>query len=389
MTNQFQIYEQKLFGSGLAELNAPLFGFLDAAIEWNKKDKYTIDLEKIFNQLNINSLLFCQPKEPYKTIINFLAANSDGTIFPKDCETRTFLHDLPVSSTFDIDKIISLLKKRKGVIIPDAGIITFGTVSIEQTFITFSSICFSCFVKFFSDYLLSMKNGTATDIQKSVFNKVIKDLDPVPVFEKSLLKSPFSSKNEIYQALEQAGKYTVEYRLVDSFFGNISYCDGQTMYISQTGSSLDDLKGYVDPYSLNGSSCASITSSSELSAHVGIFQETGCKAILHGHPKFSVIMSMNCEVDECKLNDKCHNKCPFERSVDEIPIVSGEVGTGKYGLCNTVPKAIKDNKGVIVYGHGLFTTGKDDFNEAFQSLLNIEVQCRNKYFELIGKLTDG
>ena len=30
-----------------------------------------------------------------------------------------------------------------------------------------------------------------------------------------------------------------------------------------------------------------------------------------------------------------------------------------------MPKAIKGKKGVIVYGHGLFTAAKNDFNEAF------------------------
>ena len=172
---------------------------------------------------------------------------------------------------------------------------------------------------------------------------------------------------------------------MDSYFGNISYCNETTLYISQTGSSLDALPGCVDPCPLDGSSCAPITASSELSAHLDIVKRTGAKAILHGHPKFSVILSMDCDI-ECESKSECHKVCPHSRSVRGIPIVSGEVGTGRYGLCHTVPKAVEKGGGVIVYGHGVFTTGQTDFNEAFKKLVEIENACRNEYFVKMGLL---
>jgi hypothetical protein len=30
----------------------------------------------------------------------------------------------------------------------------------------------------------------------------------------------------------------------------------------------------------------------------------------------------------------------------------------------------------VVYGHGVFTTGADDFQDAFQTLMDIEHRCR-------------
>jgi len=56
-------------------------------------------------------------------------------------------------------------------------------------------------------------------------------------------------------------------------------------------------------------------------------------------------------------------RCPEKRLVGDVPIVSGEVGTGPYGLCHTVPAAMAGRQGVIVYGHGVFTMGRQDFNE--------------------------
>ena len=93
---------------------------------------------------------------------------------------------------------------------------------------------------------------------------------------------------------------------------------------------------------------------------------------------------MYCEKDECALIGQCHIKCPEIRHIGDIPIVCGEVGTGVYGLCNTLPKAIKGKKAVIVYGHGVFAAVDDDFNNSFKAMIDIEQMCKDKYFALLG-----
>jgi hypothetical protein len=118
----------------------------------------------------------------------------------------------------------------------------------------------------------------------------------------------------------------------------------------------------------------------EFTAHRQIVVNTGMKAILHGHPKFSVILSMDCPKEDCDLRGQCHIKCREPRFVADIPIVPGEVGTGPRGLCNTLPPAIQGRRGAIVYGHGLFTVAEDDFNIAFANLLDVERTCREIYF---------
>ncbi|MFN3479455.1 MAG: class II aldolase/adducin family protein, partial [Thermodesulfovibrionales bacterium] len=139
---------------------------------------------------------------------------------------------------------------------------------------------------------------------------------------------------------------------------------------------------------LDGSSSTGITASSELSAHKNIFYATGDNAILHGHPKFSVIMSMYCEIKDCphyRDMDYCYRHCRERRYVAGVPVVSGEIGTGPTGLVNTVPEAMKEKKGVIVFGHGVFTSGKDNFQEAFKRLREIEELCKRAYFKAIEK----
>ncbi|MDY7001125.1 MAG: class II aldolase/adducin family protein [Thermodesulfobacteriota bacterium] len=373
-------YADKLASAGLAEPGAPLVGGLDADLVWNRRAPDRGLLEEVFDKLSINSLVFSRPAEPYKSIIDHLAKHSQGALVPNDCETRTFLHDLPVAREFSSQAIVEALSRRKSVIIPGKGVVTFGTVSPEQGFVTFSSVCFACFVKFFADYLRDLKDGKVNAAQQETFDRVVSLLSPPAPAPPRLMRGPFATNEEIQEALCQAGRHTVEYGLVDSYFGNISCLMGDTVYISRTGSSLDELEGMIDPCPMDGSSCAGLTASSELTAHMEIYSRTQNRAVLHGHPKFAVIMSLDCDQKDCPVRGRCHLECPKERFVGDIPIVAGEVGTGPYGLWRTVPPAIKDRRGVIVYGHGVFTAAKDDFNKAFGSLLFVENMCREEYF---------
>ncbi len=384
MNPMFEFFEKKMVDSGLVENGAPLFGFLDAVLEWNRPHAEAQRLAELFKTLNINSLLFARPAEPYRTIIDYLAEFGEGVITPRDCETRTFLHDLPTTTDLNPRGLHSLLKQRKGIIIPQYGIVTTGSVSLEQAYVTFSSICFACFVKFFCDYLQDRRAGRENPNQQRVFTKSVAALPPPTTAIPSLRKGPFGSENEVLAAMAEAGKMVVGHRLVDSYFGNISCRLGGILYISQTGSSLDQLVDSIDPCPLDGSSCAGLTASSELSAHMRIMEETGSQTILHGHPPFTVILSMDCERKDCEGRDTCHLKCPHHRIVCEIPIVTGEVGTGPHGLCHTVPPVISEEKGAIVYGHGLFTIGRTDFNTPFKRLLDVENECRREYFRRIG-----
>lgn len=381
-------YSQKLVESGLAERGAPIMGALDAELLWNRDDRLRPVLESVFGRLGINSLLFSMPAEPYRTIIDYLASRPAEFIRPNDTETRTFFHSLPVLRDFTAEALVSALKARKSAIVPGAGIVTFGTVSPEQAFITYCSVCFACLVKFFSDYLRDRKRaarkGSALGKQReAIFERVAGSIAAMAGETPGLMKGPFVSADEVHGAIEEAGRCTVRYGLVDSYFGNISYRLGQTLYISQTSSSLDELRGAIDPCALDGSSCAAITASSELSAHRQIVVDTRNKAVLHGHPPFAVILSLDCERDDCAHSGSCHRRCPQKRSIADIPVVSGEVGTGPYGLCHTVPKAIRGKRGVIVHGHGVFAVGRQDFNEAFGNLLDIEVLCRKEYFHRV------
>ena len=166
-------YSAKMISAGLAPAGAPMVALLDADVEWNRRDTLQKTLEQVMAGLHINSLIFSELAEPYKTIINYLAATSAPTIFPEDSETRTFFHDFPVCRTLSAPELISVLKQRKNVIVPEVGIVAAGGVSPLQAYVSFSSVCFSCFVKFFTDYLWTRRTGSVDKELGDAFTKAI------------------------------------------------------------------------------------------------------------------------------------------------------------------------------------------------------------------------
>jgi len=380
-------FENKLLRQELVGTGDVLIGARDCTTCWND-DSHPVRhmIDPVFAGINCNSVLYALPAEPYRTIISYLVEKSTGgRILPRDSETRTFLHELPVIGKMSPESIIEKLRCRKCVITPDGGIVTFGTVSPEQAFVTYSSVCFAAFVKYFDDYRNSVRTGAATATDERMFHTVCETVRNVPGCNNvTLMKGPFSAEKDVLSAIDEAGRFTVSYGLVDSYFGNISYCMEDTLYISQTGSSLDELTGnLVDPCPLDGSSCVGMTASSELPTHYAIVTGSEVRCVLHGHPRFSVIESMDCTEVNCPHRGRCHIFCPKSRTIGDIPIVSGEIGAGRRGLCTTVPAALNRAQGVIVYGHGVFTTGTKDFNEAFRSLVSIERFCHDHYFSTV------
>ncbi len=375
-------YAAKLVACGLCDHEEPLVGGLDAHTFWNRENDTRRELlEPLFEPLGINSLLLARPAEPYRTIVDYLAAKNPKAIMPRDCETRTFLHDIPVCA--NTEHLGSLLAERKAVVVPGLGIAAKGSVSPEECFVYFSSVCFAAFVLFFSEYLHACRHKGPDQPLQTAFDKAVSGMSASRTEAPSLTIGPFEDETALYAAMAEAGRNVVGLGLVDSFFGNISCLHDNTVFISQTGSSLDELEGCIDPCPQDRSTCAGLTASSELSAHEDVYARTPATCILHGHPKFTVILSMDCTDKQCPNREHCHTACTKERKAATLPIVPGEVGTGPTGLCHTLPPALEHSPGAIVHGHGLFATGSKDFNKPFATMLHAENQCRAEYFNRV------
>ena len=338
--------------------------------------------ESILSRLNCLALVAAGPSLPFAEFLIQRSALHEHEIVPRDTETRTFLHDIPIvrkeeAGSNPAEMFATLLGNRKGIIVEGIGIIATGALTVEQAYINWSSVFHSTYIKYLEDLL---ENGFILAGEKDAFEHFRRE--SLPVLSSAGLEfrqGPFFEKDVILAEIARVGWYTVQQRLVDSFFGNISYSKGNLIYISQTASSLDELSGCIDPVPFENTSTVGITASSELVAHRSIYEKTGCRAILHGHPRFSVVMSMICnEKESCHVTD-CWKDCTKVRFLGNTPVVAGEIGAG--GIAKNVPPVIGQTGSVIVYGHGVFSTGHADFREAFQALVDIENWCRAEYFK--------
>lgn len=397
MTDDFKKYSDKLLRDRTALPESIRFYRLDDVVTTSRQDEWLPMFAELFNKLNITVLLFAKTSVPFADLLVERADPKSDKLVPKDSETKVFLHDIPFirerewigkSKTELAAMVVRRLNDRKAVIIQNLGVIATGGVTVEQAYIGFSTIFHTTFVKYLLDLLV--EGFRLPDEQKHLedFKKTwlrLPDLSdvrftPGPLAKNAESRGHGAERRNIYEEICRVGRYTVEKGYVDSFFGNISYFDGKTIYISQTASSLDELEGHIDPVPLDNSSTAGLSASSELPAHRGIYVSSNYHAVLHGHPKFSVIMSMYCEEENCRIED-CNRLCNRKRSVFGVPIVSGETGAG--GLAKSVPLAITDTGACIAFGHGIFSAGERDFQDAFMKMAEVEDKCREGYFQLL------
>lgn len=383
MKDQIAKYTAKLLADRSAQSGRIAFAAKDDKLVSDGEGALAKLAENILDQLNCLALVIAAPALPFADFLVARAAADAHVIIPRDTETRTFLHDIPFIRKSELGSdpasaIASLLGSRKGIIVQGIGIVANGALTVEQAFINWSSVFHSTFVKYLEDLLNDgfMLPGEADSLRDFRADW----LRPLSADGLRFSPGPLEDQNIILDEMTAVGRYTVESGLVDSFFGNISCRSGEMIYISQTASSLDELAGCIDPVPFTNSSTTGITASSELAAHRRIYETCDAGVILHGHPKFAVVMSMLCEEQDCPVTD-CWRDCNKVRYMGDTPVVAGEIGAG--GLAKRVPPVIGEPGKAMVYGHGVFTIGRTDFGDAFIAMVAVENWCRSEYFRLL------
>lgn len=381
MLDQIRKYSRKLAEEHSAFPDRIAFAAQDDVLQTDGEPHLAGLAADIISRLSCLALVAAAPTLPFADFLLHRTGKSDRTIVPRDTETRTFLHDIPFLRNAELgdspaELIAALLGGRKGIIVEGIGIIASGALTVEQAYINWSSVFHSTFIKYLEDVLA---DGFLLPGEADAFEQFRTTwLQPLTAEDLDFRDGPLRDKADILAEITRVGRYTVQCGLVDSFFGNISYSNGDLIYISQTASSLDELQGCIDPVPFADTSTVGITASSELVAHRSIFETHDCRAILHGHPRFAVVMSMHCaEQATCSIAD-CWRDCKKVRLLGGTAVVAGEIGAG--GLAKSVPPVIGTTGQAIVYGHGVFSIGRFGFEEAFQGMVQVENWCREEYF---------
>lgn len=198
--------------------------------------------------------------------------------------------------------------------------------------------------------------------------KKVKDIiEGIPALSRRTPKvadGPFQFEPEVLQSIINTGKNLVDAGLVGSVFGNISSFFNGKVYISSSGSHLDDLRSAIAVADINGNVFNGQPPSSEMPSHLRVYKETDARCILHGHPFFTITMSLLAGIGNTLFG---------------IPVVGGEPGGGEKGIVHTVPQALKKLNIVVVYGHGVFAVDAFDFNNPLNAMHKLEKLCRKRY----------
>lgn len=331
----------------------------------------------VMERLPSTALVVAEPLLPYSELLLRRTAPHLKTIVPRDSESRASLHDIPLIAAVNgpslPDLIASALARRKGAIISGVGLVAQGALTVEQAYIGWSSLYHATFIKYLEDLLT---HGPLLPEEAKTVEQLLAPFPFTNGDQPDFYTAPLSDATSIISELATVGRATVKMGLVDSFFGNISYTSHDAVYISQTSARLDELEHQIDPIPHDNSSTAGITASSELPAHRAIVAATGCCAVLHGHPRFSVVMSFFSSPTGYEGIDQ----------VCGVPVVGGEGGQG--GLAQTLPRAFKltGKRAVIVRGHGVFCIGQKDFREPFSALVSVERDCRKEFQQRLTRL---
>lgn len=397
MYDQIEKYIRKLVRDRGAVPESIRLYALDDRLISSREDEWVEVFGRVFEGLNVSSILFARPSLPFADFLIRRAPFGADRLTPDDSETRVFLHDIPIIRRDEwinrpmsllSERIVSGLRGRKAVIIEGLGVVSAGGLTIEQAYIGFSTVFHATFVKYLLDLL---KEGFRLGEEVEAFAD-FRRMWSMPIDVSGLELGCKGGDRHApalgaeYEEICRIGRYTVDNGLVDSFFGNISVFDGRTIYISETASSLDELEGHIVPVSIVGSSTAGISASSELPAHRAVYQNNmGFCAVLHGHPKFSVVMSMYCTEEGCEVKD-CTMNCPRSRFACGVPIVAGETGAG--GIAAAVPMGIRERGVCIVYGHGVFAASESGLCHAFMKMVDTENRCRAEYFRLVDEIVN-
>ena len=335
--------------------------------------------QEVLRHSGATALCLLEPPWPFADFL--LRRNQQASaIVPRDSETRTFLHEIPLlRGPFVAERIAAALGNRKGILLDGGIICAAGALTVEQAYVNASSLWHALTIKYLLDVLT---DGLLLPEEAAVFDAFRAASLSEPHAEGLVFHpGPLADATTIEEEMIRVGRYTVERHLVDSFFGNISCRLGDNVFISATASSLDALRGCIDPIPFDNHTSLGLVASSELAAHQGIYAATDARTILHGHPRFTVALSMLCAGEkDCPISD-CWRDCPQVRWLGGVPIVSGEIGAG--GLARRVPPVIGASGQAIVYGHGVFTLGHKDFAEPFQSLVALERWARQEYFRRV------
>ncbi len=156
-----------------------------------------------------------------------------------------------------------------------------------------------------------------------------------------------------WREIARFGRKIVSAGLTSSRFGNISMLQGDRIFITCTGSMLDELdESRVVEVDIAGPCPEDRTASSETCVHRAVYQSTSALAVIHTHSPYAVALSL-IEMNATALEPVDSEGIHF---LGAMPLVEGSFGSSD--LARSVSSALRSHHACIARGHGVFAIGR-------------------------------
>jgi L-fuculose-phosphate aldolase len=174
-----------------------------------------------------------------------------------------------------------------------------------------------------------------------------------------------------WQEIARFGKKMVLSGLTSSRFGNISLLQEDRIFITCTGSMLDELdEEMVVVVDLSCPCNLDKIASSETCVHRVVYQRTENMAIIHTHSPYAVALSL---LEKESIEPIDSEGLLF---LGTMPIVEGRVGTNDLAMAVSI--ALQNHKACIARGHGVFAAG-NSLSDAYTAACMAEHSAQVRY----------
>lgn len=171
---------------------------------------------------------------------------------------------------------------------------------------------------------------------------------------------------------KQVGRELFLAGLITSHGGNMSVRAGDRIFITRRGSMLANLedKDIVETGLEEGDTGDGLASR-ELVVHRAIYRLTPSLAVVHAHPRYSIVLSLS--RDEILPVDS-----EGSYLLERVPVVTAQQTIGSAEVARLVPPALQLSKIVMLRGHGSFAAGQS-LEDAYQWTSSLEASSQILY----------
>jgi len=176
-------------------------------------------------------------------------------------------------------------------------------------------------------------------------------------------------KAAVLEEFQWVGRELTARGLLTLHGGNLSLRSGNSIYITRTGSMLGRLVGKdIIETPADANKPPHPLASMELPTHVGIYQGTEARAVVHAHPPSAIALSF--ELDRILPKDS-----EGKIILGVVPVIREKQAVASLDVARRAAAYLRKHRAVVVATHGSFSIGRS-LEEALSVTTTLEMSAK-------------